>query len=500
MVKMVLGSSDAQASSVSSAVEGYTNAFTQASQAVSNLAGADTLSGSAYDNVKSYANTVITPLLKGFQLYAEATSTDVSNFPKDYRGQVGDEDLDSETLQSQINAYNTTLETNKSSINSLNAIKNRSAEQDSQISNLETSNTTIEANIKDLQGKLNKLNEFEKNSPGIFKDLASLESDINTGLNQLSEGISGFNGQFTIPKKKDLKWADDINAEFDKATLRHQEERAKELYNQFCKIMDSDQAKWLSEALKFMPNTFIKSLLKSEGFWEILAGVEKKGATGKKAVDLILEGLSKYEGFGAMIKEGKAGKVVTMTEKAWKGLKNLADPVKSAVSEGLKQTKIYKTLAKVAQGDSKAAGALKFLGKGAKAVSKGATVLTYADVAISGISGGAKEFAKSHDVGKAAIAGTFSAVKSVGPLEGATIGAQIGSAVPGIGTFGGAVIGGLIGVGIKLADNAGWIDAAQNATMKGYDSAKKAVGKAISGVKNTVSHALGGIGKAFGFG
>ncbi|MGT2836915.1 hypothetical protein [Streptococcus macacae] len=42
--------------------------------------------------------------------------------------------------------------------------------------------------------------------------------------------------------------------------------------------MDSDTVKYLSEALKFIPQTI---------FWEILTGVEQQGVTGKKAVDSI---------------------------------------------------------------------------------------------------------------------------------------------------------------------------------------------------------------------
>ncbi|MGT2837703.1 hypothetical protein ACVRX8_09315, partial [Streptococcus macacae] len=280
-----------------------------------------------------------------------------------------------------------------------------------------------------------------------------------------------------------------------------QQENQKTLYEQFKDVMDSDTAKHLSEALKFMPQTMTAKLLKSPGFWEILAGVEQQGVTGKKAVDSILNGLSKYEGLGVMIKNSKAGKVVKVTEDAWKSLKILADPVKSAVSEGLKNTKVYKTLSKVAEGDSKIAGTLKFLGKGAKIVEKGAVALTYADIAISGVSGGAKEYTKSHDVGKAAIAGTFSSIKSVGPLEGATIGATIGGGPVGAG------IGLVVGTAIWAMDKAGWIDGAQNLAMKGYDKAKEAIdttvksaGKAIKGAANTVSNTIGGIGKALSFG
>ena len=121
-------------------------------------------------------------------------------------------------------------------------------------------------------------------------------------------------------------------------------------------------------------------------------------------------------------------------------------------------------------------------------------------MAISGVSGGVKEFAKTGDVGKGVIAGTFSAVKSVGPLEGATIGATIGSAIPFVGTFAGAVGGALVGCGICYLDKKGTLDAAEDLTKKFYDKSKKVVGKAVKSVGEAISTTFGGIGKALGFG
>ncbi|MGT2947536.1 hypothetical protein ACVR0T_10550, partial [Streptococcus chenjunshii] len=70
MVKMVLGSSDSQASSVASLADNYTSGFNSIISAIENLANADGLEGEAYTNVKTYGSTVVTPLAKGFILLA----------------------------------------------------------------------------------------------------------------------------------------------------------------------------------------------------------------------------------------------------------------------------------------------------------------------------------------------------------------------------------------------------------------------------------------------
>ncbi|SDO77655.1 MULTISPECIES: hypothetical protein [Streptococcus] len=108
-------------------------------------------------------------------------------------------------------------------------------------------------------------------------------------------------------------------------------------------------------------------------------------------------------------------------------------------------------------------------------------VVTFADLAVSGVSGGAKEFSKTGDVGKGVIAGTFSAVKSVGSLEGATIGAAVG-------------------LGIYILDKTGVLDTAEDLTMKFYDKSKEVVGKAVKSVGEAILTTFGGIGKAIGFG
>ncbi|MGT2930052.1 hypothetical protein ACVR1G_07475 [Streptococcus dentasini] len=85
MVKMVLGSSDTQASSVATLADNYTTGFESILSAISTLKGSDKLKGTAYTNAKEYGDTVVTPLAKGMILLAEAAKTDTQMLPDRYR-------------------------------------------------------------------------------------------------------------------------------------------------------------------------------------------------------------------------------------------------------------------------------------------------------------------------------------------------------------------------------------------------------------------------------
>lgn len=269
--------------------------------------------------------------------------------------------------------------------------------------------------------------------------------------------------------------------------------------------MDSDTAKGLGQLFGLLPSKFTESVLASDGLWEILASVEKSGVKGSKAVDAILEGLSKYEGLrksGALwsilskVESGVKGSkavdaILEGLSKAHKGLDFLASPVKEGTKWGLEKVSGFKSLEKAVQTGKNFVGDAKFLGKGIKFLGKVGTVATFAELGFEGIAGGVEEYSKSKDIGKAVGKGALSAVSSVGPLEGATIGAAIGG-VPG------AAIGAGIGAGIqvikmiepKFFDN----------PVKGTKNIVHKAGKAIKGAANAVSDAIGGVGKALGFG
>lgn len=288
------------------------------------------------------------------------------------------------------------------------------------------------------------------------------------------------------------------------------EKKGSDYYTEFEKVMDSDTAKRLGQLFKLLPDNLTKDILKSDGFWEILSSVEKSGAKGSKAVDLVLEGLSKYEGLG------KSSKYLSkLGELSGK----VASPVKEGVKWGIEKISGFTSLEKAVTTGKNFVGDAKFLGKGIKILGKVGTVMTVADIGFEGVSGGIEEYTKTKDVGKAVIGGTIDTVASVGPLEGATIGAAIGGVigtavpVPILGTISGATVGAaagfLVGGAISLTN---WMkpditDDAKEFTYTVYDNATekvdkvgKSVASSVSKTAKIVSNSFSDIGKGLDFG
>ncbi|EHJ52041.1 T7SS effector LXG polymorphic toxin [Streptococcus macacae] len=209
MVKMVLGSSDTQASSVGTLADNYKAGFEQLVKSIDQLANEDRLSGSAYSNIKNYGSSVVKPLAQAFVLLAEAAKADIKKLPDEYRASVGNEDLDEETLTAQIHALNSTLATNRATKTAMKRIDSAADTQ-----SFDQAISADEGTKRDLEEKLRKLREYNAKSSGFFSDIAGLESAVNTGLSQLQSGISGFNGTFTLPSKKELAWTKTINKEY----------------------------------------------------------------------------------------------------------------------------------------------------------------------------------------------------------------------------------------------------------------------------------------------
>ena len=250
-------------------------------------------------------------------------------------------------------------------------------------------------------------------------------------------------------------------------TLR---EKGNDYYTEFEKVMDSDTAKRLGQLFKLLPDNLTKDILKSDGFWEILSSVEKSGAKGSKAVDFVLEGLSKYEGLG------KSSKYLSkLGELSGK----VASPVKEGVKWGIEKISGFTSLEKAVTTGKNFVGDAKFLGKGIKILGKVGTVMTVADIGFEGVSGGIEEYSKTKDVGKAVKHGALDAVSSIGPLEGATLGAAVGG-VPG------AVIGAGVGAAIQGVK---WIEPNFfDDPVKGTKDIIKKVGKGVSEATKATTH------------
>ena len=154
--------------------------------------------------------------------------------------------------------------------------------------------------------------------------------------------------------------------------------------------------------------------------------------------------------------------------------------IKQTVTEFVKNSNVYKTLSKNA-----------WLGKSAKFLGKASTFLTVADMAITYTSSAMQEFSESGHVGKAVAVGALDTIKSIGPLEGATIGSMFGP----VGTAVGFGLGAVNTV-VQMVNPHLYSDI-KKGTKQFIDDASKvtnAVGKAT---EKAVSNIVGGASKMF---
>ena len=169
------------------------------------------LKGKAYDSAKSYAENIMVPLLRGVILFSESLGGKASELPTLYHSQVGEESLDEETLQKQIEAENTTISTQEAILNSLSDLKNIDSTYKSNVQEI-ISNATSKRD--ELQKKLEKLQSFASSTSGQFSDSESLQSLVFQGFEQVTGDFGKFDGTFKIEGQ--APWANNINNEWKK--------------------------------------------------------------------------------------------------------------------------------------------------------------------------------------------------------------------------------------------------------------------------------------------
>ena len=542
-IKVDIGSADSQGSTANSVLSSRVNYYNDVISAFNNLITEEELKGAAYDSAKSYAENIMVSLLRGVILFSESLGGKAGELPTLYYSQVGGESLDEEILQQQIEAKNTIISTYESILYSLYNLKDVDPIY---ISNVRGVISNATSKRDELQRKLEKLQSFASSTSGQFSDSESLQSLVFQGFEQVTSDFGKFEGTFKVEGQ--APWANTINSEWTKrsevvqnyqnvldkiknkteldekdiaaiaeygkrypgkelpdtlvnAIEQHLYEKILaevlgddgvkyntiNLYDAIKAISDNDWFKRGAQILGLTPKSLTKAFLQSDGVIELLGSVDK-GIKGRKFVNGVMSAMAWYESLG-----NKGGTL----KKIFDGISDIASPVETIVKTGLEGARdagIAK-FGKYIKGGEEATGllgkGLKYFPKVAKVLGKVGTVTTFADLGITAISSGVDEYSKTKDIGKAAGKGALSAIASVGPLEGATIGGAI-AGPPGalLGAGVGAVIQGLKWFEPKFFDD----------PVQGTKNIINKVGKGIEGFAGAVSNGIGGIGKALGFG
>ena len=542
-IKVDIGSADSQGSTANSVLSSRVNYYNDVISAFNNLITEEELKGKAYDSAKSYAENIMVPLLRGVILFSESLGGKAGELPTLYYSQVGGESLDEEILQQQIEAKNTIISTYESILYSLYNLKDVDPIYISNVRGI-ISNATSKRD--ELQRKLEKLQSFASSTSGQFSDSESLQSLVFQGFEQVTGDFGKFDGTFKVEGQ--ASWASNINSEWTKrsevvqnyqnvldkiknkteldendiksiaeyrkrypgkelpdtlvnAIEQHLYEKilaevlgddgvkynTMSLYDAIKAISDNDWFKRGAQILGLTPKNLTKAFLQSDGVIELLGSVDK-GTKGRKFVSGVMSAMARYESLG-----NKGGTL----KKIFDGISDIASPVETIVKTGLEGARDagMAKFGKYIKGGEEATGllgkGLKYFPKVAKVMGKVGTVTTFADLGITAISSGVDEYSKTKDIGKAAGKGALSAIASVGPLEGATIGAAIGG-IPGAAV--GVFVGGVI-QGIKA-----WKPQFFDDPVKGTKEMIDDIGNGIKGTVKNISNGIGGIGTALGFG
>ncbi|WP_049490274.1 T7SS effector LXG polymorphic toxin [Streptococcus oralis] len=210
-IKVDIGSADSQGSTANTVLSSRANYYDAVITAFNKLISEEELKGKAYDSAKSYAENIMVPLVRGVILFSESLGGKASELPTLYHSQVGEESLDEETLQKQIEAENTTISTQEAILNSLSDLKNIDSTYKSNVQEI-ISNATSKRD--ELQKKLDKLQSFASSTSGQFSDSESLQSLVFQGFEQVTGDFGKFDGTFKIEGQ--APWAKNINNEWTK--------------------------------------------------------------------------------------------------------------------------------------------------------------------------------------------------------------------------------------------------------------------------------------------
>lgn len=231
---------------MSSVGKARVTAYNSAVTALSNFNGAGDLQGSAYDSGKKYGVSVITPLIKGAIMYSEYLSEAVPKLPSKYRSEVGDEDLDSAVLESEIQS----LESSISSLRgSLRAMEGSDHADKSLLQNISSRMDGLTSQKNEKMDKLRKLNLFAGSSNEVFegdakKSMDTVVKNLASGLNMIQGDFASFGGTFPKHSGKTLDWAKSIEGEWDKkAKIDEEYQKVLEKANQGKELSDDDVKK-----------------------------------------------------------------------------------------------------------------------------------------------------------------------------------------------------------------------------------------------------------------
>ena len=218
-IDMYLEQSQLQSSSVASMCQSQVEAYQDLQSAIKKFSeDTESLKGDAYNSARSFFASVLLPLSKGGQLYAETFSQAIKKLPEDYQSMVDskswreDDLLDKIRQEEQMIAYLDEVNQTLSSLTMDSEEKGR----------LRRSNVELmrghHANKRVYETILGDLRTYDSYSGGLFDDLDSIDVQLSRGLAQIESSWDAKQGVFKVPS--DLTWANYLFAYSDTKDMK----------------------------------------------------------------------------------------------------------------------------------------------------------------------------------------------------------------------------------------------------------------------------------------
>ena len=209
-IDMYLEQSQLQSSSVATMCQSQVEAYQDLQSAIRKFSeDTESLKGDAYDSARSFFASVLLPLSKGGQLYAETFSQVIKKLPEDYQTMVDtkswreDDLLDKIRQEEQMIAY--LYEVNQS-FSTLSLDSEKKGNNTELIRGHQANKRIYETILKDLRA-------YDSYSGGLFDDLDSIDVQLSRGLAQIESSWDAKNGVFKVPS--DLTWVNYLTAYAD---------------------------------------------------------------------------------------------------------------------------------------------------------------------------------------------------------------------------------------------------------------------------------------------
>ena len=209
-IDMYLEQSHLQSSSVATMCQSQVEAYQDLQSAIQKFSeDTESLKGDAYNSARSFFASVLLPLSKGGQLYAETFSQAIKKLPEDYQTMVDskswreDDLLDKIRQEEQMIAY--LYEVNQS-FSTLSLDSEKKGNNTELIRGHQANKRIYETILKDLRA-------YDSYSGGLFDALDSIDVQLSRGLAQIESSWDSKTGVFKVPS--DLTWVNYLTAYAD---------------------------------------------------------------------------------------------------------------------------------------------------------------------------------------------------------------------------------------------------------------------------------------------